>query len=427
MTHPNLKVEMKIAIVGAGVVGITTAHELAEAGHAVTVFEKNGAASESSSFANGSIHCNSFTLPLSASTFAGHKLRRFWQSTRRMSHSHWAAPTNFRWLWAQSSATEAAKVRAIQSFGQQMARLGMEVTDTLISHHQWEVEQSEGQLILLSNEEELSRFSARLQFLNDADQSYRVLNKEEIEALEPAIRGADKAFKTIHLPGDRVMNCRQFSLLVKQAAQRNEVKFLFDTEITGLHAQGKPQVRLKTGEILTFDHVVICTESLPSGDILKTGLQALSTARIDSYALSVPIREPLNAPRSAVQDSRSGITITRIGKRLRVCGGAELNKSGTGEHDRRVVNKLFRTLDHYFPGAANYAAGTQIWRSSCTFTLDGLPLVGSAGLPGVWLNLAHGANGWTLATASARLLSEQIAGQSTSLPIEMLRPQRFIR
>jgi len=112
---------------------------------------------------------------------------------------------------------------------------------------------------------------------------------------------------------------------------------------------------------------------------------------------------------------------------LRVCGGAELNKPSAHGHDKRIVNKLFRTLDQYFPGAANYPAGTQIWRGSRTFTLDGLPLVGSAGLPGVWLNLAHGANGWTLATASARLLSEQITGHTTSLPSEALSPQRFIR
>ncbi|NBW48773.1 MAG: FAD-dependent oxidoreductase [Betaproteobacteria bacterium] len=417
---------MKIAIVGAGVVGITTAHELAEAGHAVTVFEKNGAASESSSFANGGIHCNSFTLPLSAATFAGSKLRRFWQHTRQMSHSHWAAPSNFRWLWARSSAAEAERVSAIQTYGQQLARLGMEVTDQLISHHQWEVEQSEGQLILLSNEAELNRHAARLQFLKDAEQSFRLLDREELEAHEPALHGADSVFKAIYLPGDRVMNCRQFSILVKQAAQRNGVDFQFDTEITGLHAQGKPQIRLKSGDTESFDHVVICTESLPSEDVLKTGLQA-TTAQIDSYALSVAIREPLNAPRSALQDCKAGITIARIGKRLRVCGGAELNKSGADEHDKRVVNKLFRTLDQYFPGAANYPAGTQIWRGSRTFTLDGLPLVGSAGLPGVWLNLAHGANGWTLATASARLLSEQITGHSTSLPSEALSPQRFIR
>lgn len=417
---------MKIAIVGAGVVGITTAHELAEAGHAVTVFEKNGAASESSSFANGGIHCSSFTLPLSGPALSGNKLSRFWQNTRRMSHSRWATPANFRWLWSQSGSKALDSSSENQSFGQRMARLGMEITDGLISHHQWEVEQSEGQLVLLSNEAEMSRYSNALQTLKEAEQPYRLLSCDELAAHEPALHGTEGVFKAVHIPGDRVMNCRQFSLLAKQAAQRSGVNFQFDTEVAAIQPQNKPQVRLKGGDVQPFDHVIVCTESLPREGFLKTNLEA-STARIDSYALSVAIREPLNAPRSAVQDCKSGITITRIGKRLRVCGGAELNPSSSKAHDKRVVNKLFRTLDQYFPGAANYPAGTQTWRASRTFTLDGLPLVGSAGLPGVWLNLAHGANGWTLATASARLLSEQIAGHTTSLPCESISPHRFNR
>jgi len=162
--------------------------------------------------------------------------------------------------------------------------------------------------------------------------------------------------------------------------------------------------------------VVVCTEATPPDDLLKLSTRA-PTARIDSYAVSVAIREPLNAPRSAVQDHKSGITISRIGKRLRVCGGAELNPTGKVEHDKRMVGKLFRTLDQHFPGAANYPAGTQVWRGSRTFTTDGLPVIGSAGLPGIWLNVAHGASGWSFASASARLLSEQIVGKKPACPV----------
>lgn len=415
---------MKIAIVGAGVIGITTAHELADSGYTVTVFEKNSAAGESSSFANGGIHCNSFSLPLSTPTLFGNMPSRFWQSTRQMTHSQWATPGNFRWLWSRCSGLDIEKLRSHQAFGQQMARLGLVLTDALISHHQWEIEQSEGQLILLGNTAELNRHSIALQLLKEAEQSHRLLDREELETLEPALHGAEDVFKAIHIPGNRVMNCRQFSLLAKQAAQRNGVNFQFDTEVTGIKSLAKPQVILESGDIQTFDHVVVCTESLPPSEILNSTLHT-STARISSYALSVGIRESLNAPRSAIQHEKTGITISRIGKRLRVCGGAELNRPSIQTHDKRVVNKLFKILDHYFPGAANYPAGTQIWRGSSTFTLDGLPLVGSAGMPGVWLNLAHGANGWTLATASARLLSEQISGQATSLPCELIHPQRF--
>lgn len=417
---------MKIAIVGAGVVGIATAYELADSGHEVTVFERNGAAAESSSFANGGIHSHSFTLPHTGGAFHGNRFHRLWQSTRRLSHSRWATPTNLRWLWAGTALPPADRVKSRIQFAQNLARLGMEITNSWMTQNQWEVEQSEGQLILLRDDSELDQFALTLQCLKESEQSYRLLERSELESLEPALHGAQGIRRAIHIPGDRVMNCRQFSLLAKQTAQKRGVVMHFDTEVAGIQSSSKPQVRLANGDIQDFDHVVVCTEALPPPEVLKMGAPA-STARIDGYALSVAIREPLNAPRSAVQDHKTGITISRMGKRLRVCGGAELNRMGKVDHDKKLVSKLFRTLDQYFPGAANYPGGTQIWRGSRTFTADGLPLVGSAGLPGIWLNLAYGAHGWTLATAGARLLSEQIAGKAYSLPCEWVSPQRFRR
>ena len=419
-----LKVEMKIAIVGAGVVGIATAYELADSGHQVTVYEKNAAASEAASFANGGIHSSSFTLPLTGSAFHGNRSSRLVQAIRQLSQPRWTNATNLSWLWQRSATCSPDALSTRIAFAQQMARLGLEISDHWIAHHQWEVEQSEGQLILLSNESELESYSGVLHALKEAEQSYRLLERAELDALEPALHGADGIFKAIHIQGDRVMNCRQFALLAKQAAQHNGTSFQFDAEVTAISSQGKPQVRLGNGETQSFDQVVVCTEAIPPDDLLKLSTRA-PTARMDSYAVSVAIREPLNAPRSAVQDHKSGITISRIGKRLRVCGGAELNPTGKMEHDKRMVDKLFRTLDQHFPGAANYPAGTQVWRGSRTFTTDGLPVIGSAGLPGIWLNVAHGASGWSFATASARLLSEQIMGKKTSLPCELISPQRF--
>lgn len=415
---------MKIAIVGAGVVGIATAYELAEAGHQVTVFEKNAAASEGTSFANGGIHSHSFTLPLTGAAMQGNRLNRWLQSTRSLSKARCANPANVRWLWTKSASCSPDVVLARSQFTQTMARWSMDISDAWIAHHQWEVEQSDGQLILLRSDAELGHYATALQALKQAEHPYRLLERSELDALEPALHGAEGVSKAIHIPGDRVMNCRQFALLAKQAAIHNGVSYQFNTEIASISSHGKPQLRMHDGETASFDHVVVCTEALPAQDVLKLATHT-PTARIDSYALSVAIREPLNAPRSAVQDHQSGITISRLGKRLRVCGGAELNPPTSAAHDKRMVHKLFRTLDQYFPGAANYPAGTQVWRGSRTFTTDGLPLVGNAGLPGVWLNLAHGANGWTLATASARLLSEQIAGKKTSLPCELISPQRF--
>ena len=415
---------MKIAIVGAGVVGIATAYELSDAGHTVTVFEKNSAAGEGASFANGGIHSNSGTLPLSVAALRGNHLSRLIQATRSLSTAHWYSPMNFRWLWAYSGAGSNELGAQYLHCGQHMARMGMEITDSWISRGQWEVEQSAGQVVMLGNETDLGRYSVALEHLKAAEQAFRVLNGTELENLEPSLQGIDKAHKAIHIPGDRVMNCRQFALLAKQEAQKDGVDFHFDTEVRAIESQGEPQLRTAKGETLKFDHIIVCTEAPLQHDALRLRLN-LPLARIDSYAVSVGIREPLNAPRSAVQDHASGITISRIGKRLRVCGGAELNRSPNAAHDKRMIGKLFRTLDQRFPGAAHYAGGTQVWRGGRTFTTDGLPVVGPSGLPGIWLNVAHGAYGWTMATASARLLAEHIAGKPTSIPCELISPQRF--
>ena len=420
----SLKAEMKIAIVGAGVIGIATAYELSGAGHAVTVFEKNGAAAEAASFANGGIHSNSFTLPLSVASVRGNRLSRFFQISRSLSLARWYSPANMRWLWAFSAAGSADRSSKFLEFGQQMARLSTEITDAWIARGQWEVEQSTGQVVVLGHENELDHYAVAMQHLKSSEQAFHLLDRTGLEGLEPSLRGIEKVHKAIHLPGDRVMNCRQFALLTKHEAQRDGVVFHFDTEVISITTHGSPQIRVAGGETHDFDHVILCTEAALPQDVLRLRLN-LPLARIDSYAVSVGIREPLNAPRSAIQEHASGITVSRIGKRIRVCGGAELNRSHGAPHDKRLVNKLFRTLDQRFPGAAHYAGGTQVWRGSRTFTSDGLPVVGPSGLPGVWLNFAHGAYGWTLATASARLLGEQIAGRPTSLPCELISPLRF--
>jgi D-amino-acid dehydrogenase len=417
---------MKIAIVGAGVVGIAMAYELSVDGHSVTVFEKNGAAGESASFSNGGIHSNSFTRPLSAAMLHGHRARRMIQAARRLSVSRWYSPPNMQWLWAHTRHSADDRAAKLIEFGQKMALLGAEITDSWISRGQWEVEQSAGQLILLNDASDLERYATTMDALKLTDQASRVLNVEQLESIEPSLEGIDKIQKAIHLPGDRVMNCRQFALLAKQEAQRNGVVFHFNTEVNSISTEGKVQLKTSAGETHTFENIILCTEGPLPKDTLRVRMD-LPLARISSYAVSVGIREPLNAPRGAVHDHASGITISRIGKRIRVCGGAELNRPSGAPHDERLVNKLFRTLDQRFPGAAHYASGTQVWRSSTTHTCDGLPLLGPSGLPGVWLNMAHGAYGWTLAAASARLLSEQLVGRETSIPLQPISPDRFQR
>jgi D-amino-acid dehydrogenase len=90
-----------------------------------------------------------------------------------------------------------------------------------------------------------------------------------------------------------------------------------------------------------------------------------------------------------------------------------------------MQKQLFQTLQSHFPGAADFSRSMQIWQGASIFSPDALPLVGPSETPGVWLNLAHGHNGWNMACGAARVLADLISGKAAEIDISKLNPRRF--
>jgi D-amino-acid dehydrogenase len=113
-----------------------------------------------------------------------------------------------------------------------------------------------------------------------------------------------------------------------------------------------------------------------------------------------------------------------MGNRIRVSGGAELG--GTpGSSTAKTTRLLFQTLHSHFPGAVDFSRSMQIWKGCSVFSPDALPLVGPSTHPGVWLNLAHGHNGWGMACGAARIIADQMAGRPSDIDATKLDPSRF--
>jgi D-amino-acid dehydrogenase len=150
-------------------------------------------------------------------------------------------------------------------------------------------------------------------------------------------------------------------------------------------------------------------------------------APVYGYSISAPLREALNAPRSALMDERYKVAITRLGQRVRVAGSAELG----GRLQRRspaALQTLYKVLHDWFPGAAqlsNTGAAVQEWKGARPMLPDGPPVLGASGIPGVWLNLGHGSSGWALACGSARVVADLMSGHDPLLDIEGLGIERL--
>ena len=153
------------------------------------------------------------------------------------------------------------------------------------------------------------------------------------------------------------------------------------------------------------------SSGMASATLLPALGLGLPMAAVYGYSVSAPLRESTHAPRASVVDAGQQISITRLGQRVRIAGGAEL---AGAEHHTPTLQRLYRTLNDWFPGGAQLSSNLQIWRGARTMLPDGAPLVGASGVPGLWLNTGHGAGGWALACGCAIVATDR-GGGSISL------------
>jgi D-amino-acid dehydrogenase len=422
---------MKVAVIGAGIVGVTTAFELAVDGHAVTVFERRASVAEEASFANAGVVAPGYVTPWAApgmaAKVAGFLMRR--HAPVRVKLPLTREDIAWMWKWYQSCdlATYTANRARMQRLGFYSRARMHEITE----HFQLEYDRSVGYMVLLRGERDSKLVQPGLEVLREAGVTFKEIGAQEARTIEPAINGDIDFLGAIHLPNDEVGNCRQFALLLKNEAQTLGVNFEFNSAIGpldparpaslpvwGLDSQAPVQRQ--------FDAVIVCG-GVDSAELLRPLGLDIPLAPVYGYSISAPIREAMNAPRSALMDERYKVAIARLGNRVRVAGSAEIGGSLQKKHPA-AIQTLYKVLHDWFPGAARIAstgAAVQEWKGARPMLPDGPPLLGASGIPGVWLNLGHGSSGWALACGSARAVADLVGGRQPEVDLEGLGVERL--
>ena len=420
---------MRIAVVGAGIVGVTSAYELAAAGHEVTVFEQGGSIAAEASFAHAGLDgagCAVAWSPLAvAGGVLGLALRGRLPAALALSSNPGSAHWNLKWLRANREAAQPE----LHLRQHRLAAYSRACTALLTQSLHLDFERSSGVTVVSRSAADSQRMQGGLAVLDHLGVRHKRLTADECRTLEPGLNPQAALHTAVHLPDEGASNSREFAHLIKQHAQRQGAQFVFNAQVLAIQPGARPELTVARGaqpQREPFDAVVVCAGLASRGLLAPLGVK-LPLIGVSGLSVTAPLRldeiRPQLGPTSVLLDPRRGVSIVRAGNRLRASGGARVGGLSRAQ-DATALKPLYRTLDEWFPGAARTAQAQQ-WHGVSPALPDGLPILGRSGLDGVWLNLGHGSVGWTLSCGSAQLLSALIAGITPEIDTDALGIARF--
>ena len=416
---------MKVLVLGAGVVGVTSAWYLARAGHEVTVVDRQPAAGLETSFANAGQVSFGYSSPWAGPGIPQKALK--WMTMR---HSPLVVrprldPRQWSWLLQMlRNCTEAAyqtnKSRMVRVADYSRNALADLRNETGIEYDQRE----RGTLQLFRTQQQLDHIGDDLRVLRKYGVPFQVLDPAGCVGAEPALeRVRDKFVGGLRLPEDETGDAQIFTQRLAALCVEKGVVFRYGTAIERILVEGGDISGVVTGAgTLTADRYLLALGSYSPQLLAPLGL-SIPVYPVKGYSITVPIADPMAAPVSTVMDETFKIAITRLGDRIRVGGTAEIAGYDLSLHEERKQTLLHSVRDLY-PDAGRYEEA-KFWTGLRPMTPDGTPIIGPTKFSRLFLNTGHGTLGWTMSCGSGKLAADLVGGQRPNIEHADLAMSRY--
>ena len=433
---------MKVIVLGAGIIGISTAWYLLEEGHEVTVVDRQPDAALETSFANGAQISVSFCEPW-ANAEAPFKVAKWLLRDD--------SPLLFRprldphqWRWGLSFLTQCTD-SAFERNVQQLVALGRyshESLKALVAQTGIEYQRLErGILHFFSSQQDFDAGAAGAEVMRRHGVDRRVLSRDEVLAIEPALRShASHIAGGTYTPSDESGDARVFTQeLAKRCAARG-VRFLYGHDVTGFASSGRTvdsvTVQCRTSrrrETLAADNFVAAMGSY-TAPVLREAFgqcgMALNIYPAKGYSATLKLKRPQDASVVSMIDDARKVAISRLGDTVRIAGTAELAGYDTSLDTptaRVRCQALVERYEQLFPGVAD-TSEPNYWTGLRPSTPTNIPYIGRSPMHNLWVNAGHGTLGWTHGAGSGRALAELMSGRRPALDFgfygESTLPQR---
>ena len=433
---------MKVAVLGAGIIGVSTAWHLRERGHEVTVIDRQPDAALETSFANAAQISVSYCEPWANRDAPLKALKWMFRDD---------APLLFRpqlpfgegwqqWRWGLqflAQCNDAAFERNVQ----QLVALGAYshtalkevVQATSIDYHRLE----RGIAHYYTEQKSFDTAGDAAALMRKYGVARQVITTAELLKIEPAFSAfAHRIVGGTYTASDESGDARVFTQALARRCAARGVQFLYSHDVLRLEkagnaiesiavrardtrAEGHNDAQVKQ---LKADAVVVACGSY-SAPLLRTVGVDLPIYPGKGYSATFKLRKPELAPFVSTIDDEVKCAISRLGNELRVAGTIEVggyDLSLTTPLARARCRMLARRIEEVLPGVCDTRleeeGGTpQFWTGLRPATPTNIPYIGKTSVDRLWINAGHGTLGWTHGAGSGKALAELISGQAPAM------------
>ncbi|WP_325340508.1 D-amino acid dehydrogenase [Xylophilus sp.] len=394
-----------VTVIGAGIVGLTTAAALRRSGRSVTVLDAASDVGRGTSFGNGCQLSYGYVAPLAQPGLLAELPQLLFARSAPLKIVPRASIAQWRWMLQFLLACRASRAHAGSLALLALGALSRQETDLWLADADTEALSfsRHGKLVLLPTDAALHKARAQLALQAPCGPLQTAVSEVECLRIEPALaRLRGQIAGAIHTPSECAIDSHALCRDLEHHLKAQGVDIVLGTAVREFRRTGDQVTHLVTDAgVREVDGLVIAAGPASAAMARQLGFP-VPVYPLKGYSITVPVREPCGAPHVSVTDAGRKVVYARIGARLRVAGVAEI-----GGYDARVDARRIRELSDHTRQAFGSAVdldAVEPWAGLRPATPTSVPIVGPSPRRNVFLNIGHGALGLTLAFGSARRL-----------------------
>lgn len=418
---------MHIVVLGAGIIGVSTAWHLLQRGHEVTLVDRQPGAALETSFANAGQISVSYCEPWANREAPLKALKWMFSATAPLLFRPQMDPAQWRWglqfLGQCNDAAFERNVAQIVALGEYShTALKDVVADTGIRYNRLEC----GIAHYYSDQKSFDDAAVAAAVMQKFGVKRRVVSREELLKIEPALNAyADRIVGGTFTPSDESGDAREFTQQLAALCEQRGARMLFNRDIQRIETQSGEarQVHVRhrdtqQTEVLRGDAFVVACGSYTTPLLKSVGVH-VPIYPGKGYSATMPLLRPERAPRVSMIDDSLKIAMSRLGDQLRVAGTIELGGFDLALDTplaKKRCEMLVRRIEEVFPGMADTrtpeeGGDPQFWTGLRPATPTNIPLIGRTQIAKLWINAGHGTLGWTHGAGSGKALAELLSGE----------------